>query len=283
MLGGSYEPLSGDVAVGSGLDATSSPAQRLRRYRAPRATPSSVKPSRIPPMTLHAWLRYDAFRRLLPEGIQSFLEIGAGKGAVGSMLARRFRYVGLEPDAESFVAALNQVGHLGTVVQTPEEAFDGDSFDAACAFEVLEHIEDDRAALVRWQRHVKPGGWLFVSVPAGRHRFGPTDRKAGHFRRYDRADLTRVLREAGLKDSAILAYGFPIGYALEAGRNLVACRLHHATSLEERTAESGRWLQAPEWASIPLRTAAVPFELLQRPFGSTALGTGLVARAHIPG
>jgi SAM-dependent methyltransferase len=241
-----------------------------------------MKSVKVPPMTPHAWLRYDAFQRLLPDGIESILEIGTGKGAVGSLLARRYLYVGLEPDAKSFAAAVKLVGEAGKVIQTAEESFAGDSFDAVCAFEVLEHIEDDRAALIRWQRHIKPGSWLFVSVPAGRHRFGPTDVKAGHFRRYDRSDLEQVLEGAGLTEITIVTYGFPIGYVLEAGRNVVARRLSHASSLEDRTAESGRWLQAPTWGSIPLWMAAAPFRLIQRPFGDTGLGTGLVARSLLP-
>jgi SAM-dependent methyltransferase len=228
-------------------------------------------------MTIHGWLRYDIFRRLLPEGTQSILEIGAGKGSVGSLLAPDFRYVGLEPDPESFAAASSQVNELGIVVNTDADSFTSDElFDVVCAFEVLEHIADDRAALAQWRRHVKPGGWIFVSVPAGQRLFGPTDIRQGHFRRYGRDDLADVMAKAGLTQVRVVTYGFPIGYALVAGSNILARRRPHAAALEDRTAASGRWMQPSMKRASLMRLAAAPFRLIQRPFESTKLGTGLV-------
>jgi SAM-dependent methyltransferase len=149
-----------------------------------------------------------------------------------------------------------------------------------CAFEVLEHLEDDREAVASWKRFMRPGGWVLVSVPAGRDRFGPTDVKAGHYRRYDRDDLAGVFRAADLADVEILAYGFPLGYVLEAGRNVLVRKTTRDTALEERTAASGRWLQPSERSAPLMRVLSAPFRLVQRPFGRTSLGTGLVARAR---
>jgi SAM-dependent methyltransferase len=230
-----------------------------------------------PAMTLHAWLRFDAIDRMLPPDVERVLEIGVGKGAVGSILASRYSYVGLEPDPESFAAASALIG--GVVLRESEEDFSDGPFDLVCAFEVLEHVEDDESALRQWQRHLRPGGSLMVSVPAGTHRFGPTDEKAGHYRRYDKPDLVAKLGRAGFSDVEVTAYGFPLGFALETGRNVVARRMTKPASIEERTAGSGRWLQAPDWASTPLWLAAAPFRLIQRPFDR--LGTGLVARGRL--
>jgi SAM-dependent methyltransferase len=235
----------------------------------------------LPPLSLHAWLRFDAIARLLPPGHGTLLEVGAGQGSAGALLARTMDYVGLEPDEGSFRTARQRVGTLGTVVNAPVEDFDATRlFDVVCAFEVLEHLQDERAALHEWLRHLRPGGRLLVSVPAGRHRFGPTDVKAGHYRRYDRADLDRVLHEAGLSDIRIVAYGFPLGYALESFRNLYARRHTESSELEERTAASGRWLQPPDSAARLTHVLSAPFRYAQRPFGGTGLGTGLVARAR---
>ncbi len=235
----------------------------------------------VPPLSLHAWLRYDAIARLLPTDARTLLEIGAGQGSAGALLSRRLAYIGLEPDEVAFRTAVRRIGAGGTVLNERAETYSAaEPFDVVCAFEVLEHLEDERTALEQWTRHVRPGGWLLVSVPAGRHRFGPTDVKAGHYRRYDRGDLATLLSEAGLVEIEIISYGFPVGYALEAARNLYVRRTTEEATLEERTSASGRWLQPPDWAGTLLRTLSAPFRYAQRPFGGTSLGTGLVARAQ---
>ncbi len=244
-----------------------------------------------PPLPLNAWLRYDLVQRFLRElgpEISSVVEIGAGQGGVAARLAQRYDYVGVEPDPLACSQAsvrLRKAGR-GRMVCGDVSALDpGATFDLLCSFEVLEHLEDDAGALVEWQRRLREGGWLLVSVPARPDRFGAHDRIVGHYRRYDAERLGELLVESGFVDPVVLTCGFPLGYALEAARNTIA-RLavsRGSASMEEQTAASGRWLQPPD--RIGWLTAAVtaPFRLLQRPFVKTGLGTGLVALARRPG
>jgi SAM-dependent methyltransferase len=242
----------------------------------------NARSPRLPPLSLHAWLRYDAIEHLFPHDAETVLEIGAGQGSIGTLLARQFAYVGLEPDTASYTVASRRLGEDGLVLNQSAELYEPVSpFDVVCAFEVLEHLENDRGALNSWKRLIRKDGWLVVSVPAGRNRFGPTDVKAGHFRRYDRDDLTRLLLETGFVEPRTFAYGFPLGYALEIARNVYAARSFRPARLDERTAASGRWLQPPDWAAQLTRIVSLPFRHAQRPFRSTGLGTGLVARARL--
>ena len=240
-----------------------------------RSRSTSRRP--LPPISIHAWLRWDRTVRMLPAAPARLLEIGCGLGSFGQLLAARYEYTGLEPDPEAHEAAAERIGDLGRVLALPVEELPPGSFDVVCAFEVLEHIEDDLTALRAWQEQLRPGGSLVLSVPAGRDRFGATDVKAGHFRRYDADDLRRVLVEAGYANVTVRAYGFPIGYALEWGRNLYASRRAGPESMAERTSASGRWLQPPGWAAFGTWALAWPWRPAQRAFAGH--GTGLVGRA----
>ena len=129
------------------------------------------------------------------------LEVGCGQGAVGARIAARADYVGVEPDAQSCAVARSgsSPGAASVVHGTDADVEPGRTFDLVCAFEVLEHIEDDVGALRAWADPVGPGGHLLLSVPAGPERFGPMDELVGHFRRYDEEDLLAARRpRAGL-------------------------------------------------------------------------------------
>src|SRR3546814_10271932 len=68
-----------------------------------------------------------------------------------------------------------------------------------CAFDVLEHIEDDRLAIQEWIRWLAPNGKTILSVPAHRSRWGAGDVWAGHYRRYDRNDVEQLLVSCGME------------------------------------------------------------------------------------
>jgi SAM-dependent methyltransferase len=239
----------------------------------------------VAPLTPNASLRYDVISRLLPPNIQDVLEVGCGQGAAGLRLARRYSYVGVEPDHASWSVARRRFAALGSgeVHNTTIGGLDENlRFDVVCAFEVLEHIEDDAAALAEWRQRLRPDGWLLLSVPAHQTRYGPADELVGHFRRYDAEDLTGLLVRCGFDEISVRHYGFPLGYLLESGRNRIAARRLRSTgdaSVAERTAGSGRLLQpSGRLRGAATHGATLPFQLLQRAFPN--LGTGLVVRAR---
>lgn len=235
----------------------------------------------LPPLTPNAWLRWDLIRRRLPDRA-SVLEIGMGQGAVGCRLSSLGPYTGVELDATSRAVAIERLPSSARVLPELEALPAGEQFDLVCAFEVLEHVEDEAGALSAWTSHLRPGGMVLLSVPAHAQRFGAADEVVGHFRRYDKQPLIDLLVATGLDGVQVEAVGFPLGFLLEAGRNAVAARRRPADTIEDRTATSGRFLQ-PSAALGPLtRAATSPFRLAQRPFRHTEVATGWLARAHRP-
>jgi len=234
------------------------------------------------PLTASAWLRWDAIERMLPRDASRVLDIGTGQGTVGSFLAERYEYVGVEPDPVSWATAHERIGDRGTVFNCRfEELPESRDFDLLCAFEVLEHLEDDAGALADWTRRLRARGWVLISVPLGRRRFGPEDERVGHYRRYDLEDVADLFRRVQLDHIAHTIYGSPLGNLREAIQNVVFTIRPSRRSLAERTAESGRLLEPPALLAEATRGVALPFRYLQRPLGTRGIGTGVVALARV--
>ncbi|HUF61176.1 MAG TPA: class I SAM-dependent methyltransferase [Verrucomicrobiales bacterium] len=72
-------------------------------------------------------------------------------------------------------------------------------FDTILYMDVLEHIEDDAAELIRARDRLRRGGHLVVLSPAHQWLFTAFDRAIGHYRRYNRKSL-RAAAPAGLPE-----------------------------------------------------------------------------------
>ena len=69
--------------------------------------------STLAPLTANAWLRYELIKDMFPPGISDVLEVGCGQGALGTRLAQRFNYLGVEPDQVSFAVASKRIRAAG--------------------------------------------------------------------------------------------------------------------------------------------------------------------------
>lgn len=128
------------------------------------------------------------------------LEIGVGSGEnLYSLYPDYINLTGIEPFEENADYA-NKRGnipvHVGTAENWPAQ-LQHQNFDAICLFDVLEHLEDDRAALSGFFNRLNPGGSLFLSVPAYQWMWGRQDEVSHHFRRYTRKMLSTRLQDAG--------------------------------------------------------------------------------------
>jgi SAM-dependent methyltransferase len=134
--------------------------------------------------------------RFAPVG--AFLDVGGGNGYVARGLAQAgISCTLVEPGLDGALAA-HARGIAPVVCARLEDAgFAAGSFGAAGLFDVLEHIEDEAAALAEVHRLLAPGARLFLTVPAFQMLFSAEDVEAGHHRRYTAARLGGVLRRAG--------------------------------------------------------------------------------------
>jgi ubiquinone/menaquinone biosynthesis C-methylase UbiE len=138
------------------------------------------------------------------------LNAGAGAGSFSLRLAENGFDV-TSVDASSAAVEVLRERVTGEVARADVTAlpFADAAFDAAVLGEVLEHVEDDRGALEEVARVLRPGGVLAVSVPADPKRFGPSDRWAGHVRRYARQELLGACEAGGFTVERCRAWGFP--------------------------------------------------------------------------
>jgi SAM-dependent methyltransferase len=81
------------------------------------------------------------------------------------------------------------------------------SFDLVCALDIVEHVDDDAAALAELSRVARPGAALLLSVPLHPELWNAFDDFVGHRRRYRPELLSGILDRHGLKIERSAAYG----------------------------------------------------------------------------
>ena len=233
-------------------------------------------------MTAHDWgtapefvgPRHELRERLLLDLFLSggpggrVLNAGAGQGTFSVRLAERGFDVTSVDASPSAVAVLQErVGGDVAQADVTDLPFGDETFDAAVLGEVLEHIPDDSAALREVARVVRPAGVLAVSVPADPARFGPSDRWAGHERRYAKPQLVGACEESGFGVVRCLGWGFPVSALYH--RHLYERRLDRQGSAPPR-----RW----ERLALGVLSAAVQVDRLFVGVDRGALGYLLLAK-----
>lgn len=151
--------------------------------------------------------RYNAWlaRKLSEHLGQRVLEIGAGIGTISRHIAPgRELVVALETDRfyydrlkNLFARTPQLVPLLASVEDADWERLEKYRFDSVLLSNVLEHIADDRAAVLRFKAALRPGGRLVVLVPANPSLFGSMDEAVGHYRRYTKQGLRELLESCG--------------------------------------------------------------------------------------
>lgn len=151
--------------------------------------------------------------RLRKSGIKgNVVDIGCGNGYGLDVLAPSCKQVtGVDYDAAALKAA--QARNTGEVQLLDMDktrlstAFKAQTFHAACAFEVLEHVAQPQAVLDDIFNILKPGGVLLCSIPNPKfertHDDG-TPLNPYHHHLFEQADFAAMLKQAGFEVEPVL-------------------------------------------------------------------------------
>jgi SAM-dependent methyltransferase len=152
------------------------------------------------------------------------LEIGCGTGHNLAMLSGFGHVDGLELDEEARSLSEKRLGRKVMSSPLPELAEVPDRhYHLVGAFDVIEHIEDDKAALVSIARKLQPGGKFILTVPAHQWMWSAHDVVNHHKRRYSKRALRELIDSSPLKLERIGYFNsllFPLAVAERAASKL---------------------------------------------------------------
>lgn len=127
----------------------------------------------------------DRIRKSVPtDQPLKILNVGVATGRSTELLSQLGEVTSLEYDKDCCEFTSERMGIEiinGSVLELP---FEDNSFDLVCAFDVIEHIEDDQLGVSEMKRVCKSGGHVCVTVPAFMSLWSHHDVVNHHFRRY---------------------------------------------------------------------------------------------------
>jgi SAM-dependent methyltransferase len=157
----------------------------------------------------HWW--YRERRHLLAQQLRGLVPGRAlDSGAAGGGNTRVLRNHGWDAVALEYGAEGAAVAHergLATVRGDATRLPLADaSLDLVVAFDVLEHIPDDEAAVAEVHRVLKPGATYLVAVPADPRLWSAHDVAVDHVRRYTRPQLLALLERGGFRIDSVRSW-----------------------------------------------------------------------------
>lgn len=153
--------------------------------------------------TVRLQILEDHIRRKIYKGEPlRILNIGVATGATTAMLEKFGRVISLEYDEDCCIFLCDELKMSvinGSILNLP---FGEEEFDLVCAFDVIEHVNDDALAVQEMKRVCKTGKNIFITVPALMILWSRHDEVNHHFRRYKMSQV-KELFATGSKGSEV--------------------------------------------------------------------------------
>jgi SAM-dependent methyltransferase len=215
----------------------------------------------------HWW--YRERRHLLRQAIAGLtpgvaLDVGAaGGGNTRVLQAQGWRASALEygPEGAQVCAERGIPVLRGDATRLPLAP---ETLDLVVAFDVLEHLDDDKAAATGVFEALRPGGTFLVAVPVDMRLWSQHDVAVGHVRRYERAEMVALLEGAG--------------FVVEDVRSWMVL-LRPAVALRRRASSGSDLDDPPGWLNRSLHAVVALERWL--PVGSLP-GVSILVRARRP-
>jgi len=148
---------------------------------------------------LHAFLKLLSENAIPADADLKVLEIGCGAGALRTQIESVTRWTVDGADINEPALQTCPAGRGRTLLYNIQDEHEKmvRVYDGVLLFDVLEHIHDPQPFLRSAVRHVKPGGWLALNVPASETLRSRYDDVVGHHRRYSTRTLAAALSDVG--------------------------------------------------------------------------------------
>ncbi len=186
----------------------------------------------------------DNFRRLVSRGHgqDKILDVGCGTGSILKLLDKFGNAYGVEYSSQA-IYFLRKRG-IKLLVQSDANCdmpFKADTFSAVTCLDVLEHLDDDLALLNEMVRICKPGGYIFITVPAFKILWSIHDEALHHKRRYTWSRLRENIKGIQCKVIKASYYNSILFVPI-----LVTRRLRRCFS-KEKPLQSDFFITIPNW------------------------------------
>ncbi len=140
------------------------------------------------------------------------LEIGCGNGIVRKQIESHSSWItdGTDLDISGLQKnpSLRGITYLYDIYEQKKEF--AQKYDGIVLFDVLEHIENPTQFINTIAFYVKPGGWLFVNVPAGEILRSAYDNIQGHLRRYNKKLIKKEFQNSEFQIRKLVYWGMSL-------------------------------------------------------------------------
>jgi len=152
------------------------------------------------------------------------LEVGCGTGNFSTYLMKYGNLTAVDINQAYVKQAEKKVenGEVGIGdIEKDQYFFSNKKFDTLVCLNVLEHIKNDERVLRNIHKLLKVGGHLILLVPSHPFLYNLIDKSIGHYRRYEKNDLKKMITEVGFEIVSLKILNFlgSIGWFI-AGRLL---------------------------------------------------------------